>query len=90
MPTWTKPAWYAHCWIFRLFQFDKPTTGLGVKLGMPTAQLTERGASTGVYTQSRTWFLVSHWLLWWRRQTSLRRVRTFRSRQWFRLRFFLS
>ena len=26
-----------------------PTTGLGVKLGMPTAQLTERGARTGIY-----------------------------------------
>jgi len=62
MPTWTKPAWYARCWIFGLFQFGKPTTGLGVKLGMPTAQLTERGARTGIYTQSRTSFLVSHWL----------------------------
>jgi len=42
MPIWTKPAWYAHCWIF----------GLGVKLVMPTAQLTERGARTGIYIQS--------------------------------------
>jgi len=50
MPTWIKPAWHAHCWIFGLFQFGKPTTGLGVKLGMPTAQLTERGARTGIYT----------------------------------------
>jgi len=29
MPIWTKSAWYAHCWIFGLFQFGKPTTGLG-------------------------------------------------------------
>jgi len=63
MATWTKAAWYAHCWIFGLFQFGKPTTGLGVKLGMPTAQLTERSARTGIYIQSRTSFLVSHWLL---------------------------
>ena len=41
MPTRTKPAWYAHCWMFCLSQFGMPTTGLGVKLGMPTAQLTE-------------------------------------------------
>jgi len=69
MPIWTKPAWYAHCWIF----------GLGVKLVMPTAQLTERGARY-LYPE-RTSFLVSHWLLRWRRRTSLRRVfRSFRSR----------
>ena len=63
MPIRTKPAWYAHCWMFCLGQFGMPTTGLGMKLGMPTAQLTERGARTGIYTQSCTWFLVSHWLL---------------------------
>jgi len=49
--------------MFCLGQFGMPTTGLGMKLGMPTAQLTERGARTGIYTQSCTWFLVSHWLL---------------------------
>jgi len=54
---------------------------------MPTAQQNERGARTGIYAQSRTSFLVSHWLLRWRRRTSLRRVWTFRSRQWFWLRF---
>jgi len=50
-------------------------------------RLIERGARTGIYTQSRTSFLVSHWLLWWRRETSSHQVRIFRSRQWFRLRF---
>jgi len=54
---------------------------------MPTAQQNERGARTGIYAQSLTSFLVSHWLLRWRRRTSLRRVWTFRSRQWFWLRF---
>jgi len=49
--------------MFCLSQFGMPTTGLGVKLGMPTVQLTERGARTGIYTQSRISFLVSHWLL---------------------------
>jgi len=49
--------------MFCLSQFGMPTTGLGVKLGMPTAQLTERGARAGIYTQNGTSFLVSHWLL---------------------------
>jgi len=53
MPTSTNPAWYAHCWIFDLFQFGKPTTGLGVKLGMPTAQLTEPSKDTDIYKFSR-------------------------------------
>jgi len=50
-------------------------------------RLIERGASTGIYTQSRTSFLVSHWLLWWPRETSSRWVLIFRSRRWYRLRF---
>ena len=60
MPTRTKPAWYAHCWMFCLSQFGMPATGLGVKLGMLTAQLTERGARTGIYTQSRTSSLIGY------------------------------
>jgi len=60
MPTWTKPAWYAHCWMFGLFQFGKPTTGLGVKLGMPTAQRTEPSKDTGIYKFSRIFSLVEN------------------------------
>jgi len=59
MPTWTNPAWYAHCWIFCLSQFGMPTTGLGVKLGMHTAQLTERSKDTCKYKLSRAFSLVS-------------------------------
>jgi len=50
-------------------------------------RLIERGAHMGIHTQSRTSFLISHWLLLWRREMSSRWVRIFRSRQWFRLRF---
>ena len=60
MPTWTKPAWYAHCWMFGLFQFGKPTTGLGVKLGMPTAQRTEPSKDTCIYKFSRIFSLVEN------------------------------
>jgi len=59
MPTWTKPAWYAPCWIFGLFQFGMPTAGSGVKLGMPTAQLTEPSKDTCIYKFSRAFSLVS-------------------------------
>jgi len=60
MPTWTKPAWYAHCWMFCLRQFVMPTTGLGVKLGLPTAQLTEPSKDTGIYKFSRVFSLVEN------------------------------
>ena len=50
MPTRTKPAWYAHCWIFCLSQFGKPTTGSGVKPGMPTAQLIQAWQFHSLYT----------------------------------------
>ena len=53
---------------------------------MPTAQLTELGKDTGIYKFSRAFSLATRMTSWnW---TSLRRVRTFRSYQWFRLRFF--
>jgi len=50
MLTRTKPDWYAHSWIFYLSQFGMPTTVLGVKFGVPTAQLTGCGKSTGICT----------------------------------------
>jgi len=62
MSAWTKPAWYAHCWIFCLSQFGMPTTGLGVKLGMLSAQLTGCGERTGIYIPDRIALLVSDWL----------------------------
>ena len=60
MPTWTKPAWYAHCWMFCLSQFGMPTTGSGVKLGMPTAQLTGPSKDTGICKFSRVFSLVEN------------------------------
>ena len=59
MPTWTKPAWYAPCWMFCLSQFGMPTTGLGVKLGMPSAQLTEPIKDTSIYKFSRAFSLAT-------------------------------
>ena len=45
--------------MFCLSQFGMPTTGLGVKLGMPSAQLTDPGKDTGTYKFSRAFSLVS-------------------------------
>jgi len=101
MPTRTKPAWHAYCWMFCLSQLECPLTGLGVELECPLAQLTDPGKDTGTYKFSRAFSLVSlsrakashrpsrfslatRMTSW----TSLRRVRTFRSYQWFRLRCF--
>jgi len=44
---------------FGLFQFGKPTTGLGEKLGKPTARL--NWATTQVYINLVMYF---HWLIW--------------------------
>jgi len=60
MSTWTEPAWYAHCWMFCLSQFGMPTTGLGVKLGMPTAQLIKPSKDTGIYEFSRAFSLAEN------------------------------
>jgi len=48
-----------------------PNTGLGVKLGMPTAQLTGRGERTGIYAPDRIALLVSHWLFFSSRYVTL-------------------
>jgi len=59
MPTRTKSAWYAHCWIFCLSQLECPLTGLGVELECPLAQLIHPGKDTGIYKFSRAFSLVS-------------------------------
>jgi len=59
MPTRTKPAWYAHCWMFCLSQLECPLTGLGVELECTLAQLTDPGKDTGLYKFSRAFSLVS-------------------------------
>jgi len=46
--------------MFCLSQFGMPTTGLGVKLGMPTGQLTEHSKDTGMYKISRVFSLVEN------------------------------
>jgi len=57
MPTRTKSAWRAHCWIFCLSQFGMPTTGLGVKLGI-CPLLTKPGKDTCICQFSRVFTLA--------------------------------
>jgi len=46
--------------MFCLSQFGMPTTGLGAKLGMPTAQLPEPSKDTGIYKFSHVFSLVEN------------------------------